>query len=133
MTAIAISFINLAACDKTRRPVTEPELIGKWSSVELITHRGNRGPAADILKFFANQTSTGFFKWSESYTTNAEALIPIPMSGTWSLSNGIINLKWGTNPVARTRIWFEGDLLVIEGSRTERKSASLTTIFKRSE
>ena len=137
LLASAVVALLIAACGKPTRPVTETELIGKWTTVEVITHRGNRGPAKGIMEarieFFTNHTSTGMFKWSEPYITNAEALAPRSFSGRWELKGDILHAQVGTNPPSRARLWFENDLLVQEPTERKPNTASITTILERGE
>ncbi len=125
------------ACGKssTRKPAPhESDLIGKWTAVEM-SLGGNRGPTKGILEarteFFADQTSTGVLVWNKTATANPAALGPHPWSSTWTITNGLLLQKHGTNELGSSDVWFEEDLLTIQ-PRPLRPN-SLTLILKRSE
>ena len=134
----AIAALLMAACSKPSRPVSEPELIGKWTTVELISPRGHRGPANGILEarieYFANHSATGLFHWNESLSTNAGDSMPAAWSGTWALTNGMLQMQQlGAAAPTLSYLWFEDDRLVLQPSVTDSNTASMTYISKRSD
>jgi len=122
-TLPALSLLMFTSCGQpATRVASERELVGRWSLVELKTPQGHRGPAAGILKgefvLKADGSITSRLQWS----TNANGMEqPVVTSdGNWILSNRFLICRTGTNAApAKSRVGFEGDLLVIEsGGKT---------------
>ncbi|HEX7862884.1 MAG TPA: hypothetical protein VF773_21305 [Verrucomicrobiae bacterium] len=137
LTSALIVALLFSACGKppTRKPLNESELIGKWTAVEIISNKGNRGPTEGILdahiEFFADHSSTGVLVWTGSDLPNPSAAGPHPWSATWTFTNAILHQKHGTNDPSSSDVWFEDNLLIIQDRPLKRNS--LTLILKRAE
>jgi hypothetical protein len=135
-TLCGISLLILTSCGQSTTPVkSEAELVGGWSLTELRTHKGNRGPATGILEgefvFNGDGSCSNRLQWSKEATGKEEPVVG--STGTWTLSNQFLILRGvGTNDApARSRVWFEGGLLVLEPAGEAGKAPGLTFYLSR--
>ena len=120
LALILARFAVIFAFSSCGKKVTDVEdansLVGKWTLVELETHRGNRGPATGIMEaeinFSADGTSSAFLVINKQFAKTEE--IRTNFTGKWSLSNSALVTIQGANTTSTvSRIWFEGDLLKV--------------------
>lgn len=105
------TFLSLAAtlvlvsCNKPSA-LSKQALVGKWTLTEVETQQGHRGPPTGIvvgeLELAADGTSTERLPWAT-------------LSGSWSLSDGVLIRCMTTNaPATKAKVWFDGKLLAVE-------------------